>query len=127
MGELTSIEKIEEFFSIIPSDMPVVLKVDDKLQPFAVPVLTIPIMNRLAYKRLGYFWHPGYKSMFCDTHLYERSKRLGFLKFAPHISFEHQHVSVGKAQDDDTYRRSAANWNQGLALFKKHKAAGFVE
>ena len=106
---------------------PTLLKVDDCLQPFHVRVLTIPIMNRQCYQRLGYFWHPGYKSMFVDEHLYWRTRKLGFLQMAPHIKFEHQHVSVGKAQDDDTYRRSAANWNQGLELFKKHKAAGFVE
>lgn len=106
---------------------PIVLKVDDCLQKFEVPVLTIPIMNREAYQRLGYFFHPQYRSMFCDTHLYERAKKLGFLRFAEHIKFEHCHVSVGKAANDETYQRSAANWNQGLALFKKHKAAGFVE
>jgi hypothetical protein len=65
--------------------------------------------------------------MFCDQHLYERAEKLGMLRFAPHLKFEHKHPSVGKALDDETYRRSAANWNQGLELFKKHKAAGFVE
>jgi hypothetical protein len=50
---------------------------------------------------------------------------LGALKLAPHLKFEHQHVSVGKAQDDETYRRSAANWEQGKTTLAKHKAAGF--
>lgn len=106
---------------------PTLIKVDDCLQKFSVPVLTIPIMNRELYNKLGYFWHPGYKSMFVDEHLYWRTHKLGALKFAPHIKFEHQHVSVGKSPDDETYRRSAANWEQGKALFAKHKAAGFVE
>lgn len=106
---------------------PTLIKVDDCLQKFHVRVLTIPMMNRELYNLLGYFWHPGYKSMFVDEHLYWRAKKLGALKFAPHLKFEHQHVSVGKAEDDETYRRSAANWNQGKALFAKHKAAGFIE
>jgi hypothetical protein len=106
---------------------PALIKVDDCLQKFDVPVLTIPIMNRKCYEALGYFWHPGYKSMFVDEHLYWRTKKLGFLKFAPHIKFEHCHVSVGKAENDETYKRSAANWEQGKALFQKHKAAGFIE
>lgn len=104
---------------------PMLIKVDDCLQPFHVPVLTIPIMNRALYEKLGYFWHPGYKSMYCDEDLYWTAKKLGALKLCPHLKFEHQHVSVGKAQDDDTYRRSAANWDQGKALFAKRKAAGF--
>jgi hypothetical protein len=106
---------------------PTLIKVDDCLQKFHVPVLTIPIMNRELYNKLGYFWHSGYKSMFVDEHLYWRAKKLNALQMAPHIKFEHQHVSVGKAENDETYRRSAANWEQGKALFAKHKAAGFVE
>jgi hypothetical protein len=106
---------------------PTLIKVDDCLQKFVVPVLTIPIMNRELYNALGYFWHPGYKSMFVDEQLYWRAKKLNALQMAPHIKFEHQHVSVGKADNDETYRRSAANWEQGKALFAKHKAAGFVE
>lgn len=104
---------------------PTLIKVDDCLQRFDVPVLTIPMMNRELYDKLGYFFHPGYKSMFVDEHLYWRTQRLKALRFAPQLKFEHKHVSVGKAQDDETYRRSAANWDQGKALFAQHKAAGF--
>jgi len=104
---------------------PLLLKVDDCLQKFDVPVLTIPMMNRSLYERLGYFWHPEYKSMFCDEDLYWTTRKLGALKFSPHLKFEHQHVSVGKAPDDETYRNSAKNWDQGKALFAKRKAAGF--
>lgn len=105
---------------------PTLLKVDDCLQKFDVPVLTIPIMSRSCYETLGYFFHPDFKSMHCDEQLYWRTKKLGFLKLAPHIKFEHCHVSVGKAQDDETYRRSAANWNHGVMTLRKHKAEGFV-
>lgn len=101
------------------------LKVDDCLQRFDVAVLTIPIMSRPLYERLGYFWHPEYKSMFCDEHLYWVCHRMGVIRNAEHLKFKHNHVSVGLAQDDETYRRSAANWDQGKALFAKHKAAGF--
>jgi hypothetical protein len=104
---------------------PTLIKVDDCLQKFHVPVLTIPIMNRELYTKLGYFFHPDFKSMFCDEHLYWKTMQLGALKFAPHLKFEHCHVSVGKAQDDETYRRSAKNWEQGKAMFAKHKSAGF--
>jgi hypothetical protein len=104
---------------------PTLIKVDDCLQKFHVPVLTIPIMNRELYTKLGYFFHPDFKSMFCDEHLYWKTMQLGALKFAPHLKFEHCHVSVGKAPDDETYRRSARNWEQGKAMFAKHKAEGF--
>jgi hypothetical protein len=104
---------------------PMLLKVDDCLQNFGVRVLTIPIMNRQLYEKLGYFWHPGYKSMFVDEDLYNTAEKLRALKFAPQLKFPHEHVSVGKAPDDETYRRSSANWNQGQEFFKQRKAAGF--
>lgn len=104
---------------------PLLLKVDDCLQGFHVPVLTIPIMNRKLYERLGYFWHPEYKSMFVDEHLYWVARKLGALKMCPHLKFPHEHPANGKAPDDETYRRSAANWEQGKAVFAKHKAMGF--
>lgn len=106
-------------------DRPLLVKVDDCLQKFDVPVLTIPIMNRALYERLGYFWHPDFKSMFCDEHLYWVTRKLGALKMAPHLAFPHEHPANGKAPDDETYRRSAANWNQGKAAFERHKANGF--
>lgn len=104
---------------------PTLIKVDDMLQRFEVPVLTCPIMNRACYDKLGYFFHPGYKSMFVDCDLFEVAKRKGMLRMAPHIKFEHAHVSVGKSKDDETYQRSAANWKQGEELFNKRKASNF--
>jgi glycosyltransferase involved in cell wall biosynthesis len=101
------------------------LKVDDCLQRFDVAVLTIPIMSRPLYERLGYFWHPSYKSMFVDEDLYWTCRKLGVIRNAEHLRFEHQHVSVGKAQDDETYRNSAKNWDQGKAVFAQRKAEGF--
>lgn len=107
-------------------DRPLLLKVDDCLQGFHVPVLTIPIMNRKLYERLGYFWHPEYKSMFVDCDLYETVKKIGAMKMCPHLKFPHEHPANGKAPDDETYRRSAANWEQGKAVFKSRQANGFT-
>lgn len=104
---------------------PLLIKVDDGLQDFIVPVLTIPIMNRALYNRLGYFWHPEYKSMFVDCDLYWVSRKLSALKYCPHLKFQHNHVSIGRAKDDETYRRSSANWKQGEDLFKRRQALKF--
>lgn len=109
----------------VNSDKPTLLKVDDCLQKFDVPVLTIPIMNRSLYERLGYFWFPEYKSMFCDVDLFYTCRKLASIRNAEHLKFPHNHASIGKAPDDETYRRSAANWKQGEDLFRKRQAAGF--
>lgn len=104
---------------------PMLIKVDDALQAFDVPVLTIPIMDRDLYNALGYFWHPEYASMFCDQHLFEICKKHNWIINAPQLIFEHEHCCVGKAERDETYIRSEANWNSGKALFEKHKMEGF--
>lgn len=104
---------------------PRLIKVDDCLQKFDVPVLTIPIMNRALYERLSYFWHPEYRSMHVDVDLYETVKRLGALKLCPHLKFPHEHVSIGKAPMDETYRRSSANWDQGLEVINRRRKLNF--
>lgn len=104
---------------------PMLLKVDDCLQHFNAGVCTIPIMNRQLFNRLGYFWHPEYFSMHVDVDLYETCKRLGVIKYAPHLKFPHNHYSNGKATHDETYKRSEGNWNQGLEVIKRRRAQGF--
>ena len=101
------------------------LKVDDCLQRFEVDVLTIPIMSKALYNKLGYFWHPEYKSMFTDQDLYWTTFNMGCLFTAPHLKFPHQHYSVGKTKIDDTYQRSNQNWNSGKELYHKRKAMNF--
>lgn len=116
------IKVIKEFEN---ENRPLLIKVDDCLQKFHIPVLTIPIMNRSLYTKLGYFWHPDFKSMFCDEHLYWISMKHGAIKMCEHLKFPHEHPANGKAPNDETYRRSAANWDQGKAAFEKHKRSGF--
>lgn len=101
------------------------LKVDDCLQKFEVPVLTIPIMSRALYTKLGYFWNPLYKSMFVDEDLYWVCRNNGWIIEAPDLIFPHEHCSIGKAENDETYKRSSANWNQGKEVFRVRKLQGF--
>lgn len=117
------IELIEKEFEGVTE--PMMLKVDDCLQRFDVGVLTIPIMNRPLYERLKYFWHPDYKSMHVDVDLFETCKKLGVIKYAPHLKFPHNHYSNGKAPKDQTYTRSEGNWDQGLQVLKRRRAQGF--
>jgi len=107
------------------SKEPVLLKVHDNLQPFNKDVLTIPIMNRVLYERLGYFWHPEYLSMFVDQDLYHVCKNNNWLQYAPLLIFPHEHYSIGKATRDATYVRSDKNWIQGEILYRQRQSEGF--
>ncbi len=106
-------------------DRPLLLKVHDNLQDFNARVLTIPIMNRSLYEKLGYFWFPEYKSMWVDCDLFETVSRMGALKNAKHLVFPHEHHSIGKAPNDETYKASEANWDQGLKVFNRRKLERF--
>lgn len=108
---------------------PLLLKVDDCLQAFKTAIVTIPIMNRALYHKLGYFWHPSYKSMFVDEDLYWTCLNIGALKNCPHLKFPHHHYSNPddsiRADRDETYKRSESNWDQGKEVFRQRKLQKF--
>lgn len=109
------------------------VKVDDGLQKFENTVLTIPIMSRALYQRLGYFFHPSYKSMWVDVDLYYTCARLrpldgiggSILKFHKEVRFQHNHYSNGKTKKDETYTRSDGFWNQGKEVLAQRRAENF--
>jgi hypothetical protein len=101
------------------------LKVDDGYQPFWKDVLTIPIMDKALYNELGYFFHPEYRSMFCDQDLFYTCKNMNVIINAQNVLFEHNHYCNKKAMIDDTYRRSDQNWNSGKELYAKRKHQNF--
>lgn len=111
--------------SVTTLDTPLLIKVDDCLQPFTADVLTIPIMNRVLYNRLGYFWNPLYRSQFVDQDLYWVCYNNGWMKMRQDLRFPHEHYVKGAAPNDDTYKRNAANWNQGKEVYRQRKNEGF--
>jgi hypothetical protein len=109
---------------------PLLIKVDDCLQAFHKAIVTIPIMNRALYQKLGYFWHPAYKSMFVDEDIYWTAQSIGALKMCAHLKFPHHHYSNPddniRADRDEVYKRSEANWDQGKETFKRRKLQKFM-
>lgn len=104
---------------------PCLLKVDDCLQRFKTDIVTIPIMTKALYEKLGYFFHPEYRSMFCDQDLYWVCKNNGWLIEREDLKFEHHHYCNKKAVKDETYTRSEGNWNQGVEVYSMRKLLDF--
>lgn len=90
-------------------------------------IMTLPIVGRAFYERLGYVFYPEYSSLFCDDELTEVAKLTGSLVDATHLVFPHRHHSVGQTPFDKTYERQDSNraWWEGWRLFEKRKAVGF--
>ena len=87
---------------------------------------TLPIISRVRYKRFGYFYHPSYQSMFCDTELTEKALQDRALIDA-NLLFEHLHCDNGKRQKDEVDLRHASDtrWRNGQTVFNLRGLRGF--
>lgn len=97
-------------------DGPGILQVNDGITTLK---LTIPIMNRLAYAKLGYMYHPGYISMYADDDLRRTAIRHGMYYNGTDILIEHRHYTVGKSKFDRTYQleNNQKAWKHGEKLY----------
>lgn len=104
-----------------------VIKPDDALQKFSKGIITLPIMSRAAYKQLGYFWHPGYASMYVDEDLYWTAKYAEMLILRPDLRFVHHHYTNKRSLYDGTYARTESGefHHIGKTLFEKRKLQNF--
>jgi hypothetical protein len=107
-------ERILHKFEMI--DGPGLLQVHDGITS---KKMTIPIMNREAYAKLGYMYHPEYISMFADDDLRATALTHGMYYNATDILIEHRHFSIGKAKYDKTYQseNSKTAWRKGEKIF----------
>lgn len=90
-------------------------------------ILTLPILTRAFYERLGYLYHPAYISMFADDDLTDVARAAGVLIDARHLTFPHRHHVAGLSEPDDTYRRQNSNrsWWHGWGVFRRRQIDGF--
>ncbi len=95
--------------------------VNDGLQD---SVMTIHMLSRLYYQRLGYMYYSEYFSVYADNDITEQAKRDGVLINARHLLFKHNHYSVLGIPPDATYQRenSSEAYATGRALyFRRNK------
>ncbi len=90
-------------------------------------VMTLPLLGRELYRRLGYVYHPAYHGQFVDEDLTETAKALGVLIEAKQLLFPHRHFSAGHAKLDATYMRhnQPRSWWTGWMIFEQRKLWGF--
>lgn len=95
------------------------LDVDDQYQTNR-NLFTIPIITRDFYDKWGYFWHPAFKSMFCDNFMFEQVKRDGtIIKCWDEPPFIHLHHTTSDTKEDSTYKRSGAQYREGMRVFNR--------
>ncbi|MBX7185728.1 MAG: hypothetical protein K1Y01_11345 [Vicinamibacteria bacterium] len=113
-----------ELASIFSERRDLAVLVDDGL---GARIMTLPILGRDLYRRLGYAYHPAYHGQFVDEDLTETARALGVLVEAKHLLFPHRHFSAGRAKLDATYMRhnQPGSWWSGWMTFEQRKLFGF--
>lgn len=91
-----------------------VLKTFDGIQRW---IVTLPIMTRDYYEELGYFYHPSFAHMFCDTHMTQVADLKKKLIIRNDIVFKHNHYSIGGQPKDAVNIKADTTWAEGEKVF----------
>ncbi len=88
---------------------------------------TLGIITRKRFERFGYFWYPGYESMYVDNDMAERAAMDGAMINATHLVFKHHHYARGGRGKDkvDGLHASHARMERGRLIFDLRKQRGF--
>lgn len=84
-------------------------------------IMSLPIISRSLYKRLGYIYHPEFFSLWADNALLDVVKILNCMIDATDLIFEHHHYSVGKSKVDTTYKRENSKEAHSIGQAAYHR------
>ena len=90
-------------------------------------IMTLPILSRGLYRRLGYIYHPAYISMYADDDLTAVAHRFhAVVDVRDRLLFPHRHASIGLGEADVTHARQNRNhaWWHGWRVFAHRRIDG---
>lgn len=85
--------------------------------------ITLSIMGRKLYDKLGYIYHPDYKSFFCDNEFTDVVRAMGKVVYIDEVIIKHDWK--GHEGKDALYKRNTALGRPDEETYKRRKAAGF--
>lgn len=88
-------------------------------------IMTVPIMTKKYYDRLGYIYNPVYTSLFCDEEAIHVGNNLKKILYSDAQILEHFHPAWNKAAWDEQYRFTDGFYLQDKAVYEKRKAENF--
>ncbi len=108
-----------------------VLVVRDGIHTVGARIVTIPILSRDAFSKLGrIITHPDYYWGYADNELYENAAALGILKEMRSDSdpvFEHRHYTLGRRRMDSHDRRARLVGRQDEITFERRMKLSISE
>lgn len=99
-----------------------VLKTDDGTQGW---IVTLPILDRAYYNRIGFIYHPDFRHMFADTYMTHRADAEGNLLFRKDLLFKHEHYGTKATKKDALNERNDKTWNQGEEVYLREVRNAF--
>lgn len=83
---------------------------------------TIVICGSNYYKRFGYIYYPGYKSLFCDNEFMDKAYKLRRQTYFDHIIIRHEHpITNAHVELDALYIKNDQSVAEDYALYLKRK------
>lgn len=88
-------------------------------------ILSLPVMGRKYYERLGYIYNPIYQSLFCDNEALIVAERMGKLIKSDRAIVRHNHPAWGQCAMDAQYRRTEALYAVDKKTFERRTRLNF--
>lgn len=88
-------------------------------------IMTVPIMTKKYYDRLGYLYNPIYVGFFCDEEAIHVGENLGKIYYSQAQIMDHLHPLYGKAEWDPQYRATMPFYHADKKTFERRKALNF--
>lgn len=90
-------------------------------------MMTIPILTKKLYNKLGYVYHPSFTGMFADNALAEICDKMGVLVKNRDLEFPHRHWLYGHYTADSTNKRhdNPEGWRIGQKVIKKLRDSNY--
>jgi hypothetical protein len=95
----------------------------------AKDLITLSIVGRELYNRLGYLYHPDYKSLYCDNEFTEVVKNLGVSKYIDKKIITHEHWSIEGSENynqvDIAVQKTLHYSGRDKRVYERRKSIGF--
>lgn len=92
-------------------------------------LITFSILGRKLYEKLGYIYHPDYKSLYCDDEFTQVVRSMGKEKFIDKVIISHEHYSVEGTENhgevDYAAKKTLHYSGRDQVVFNKRKELGF--
>lgn len=111
----------------IDIEKPEALRINDTLQPTTIPIMTMPIITRKLYEKLGCIYDERFTGMYADNWLAEKCIAMGVYKVNNTKHFVHNHWATGRRKKDATNLRhdNPVGWTIGLETLRRERLNNF--